>query len=1119
MENPAQKPLRIYRASAGSGKTFTLAVEYIALLALNPMAYQNILAVTFTNKATAEMKQRILSTLYGIANGLEGSRKYVTEILKSIRARKDMLQWQKEPYAAVAENMDETTLKAKAKEALSNIIHDYSRFHVETIDSFFQGIVRELANELELSANMKVELDEKEVLGNAVDQIIENLKEGSNEFHSIIDFIEEKIRKGHAWQVDQTVKEFGRNIFKENYQIHGEEVRRKMTDYKSIFQYRQMLQSYLAAQKKRVTDLGEQFLAAYERCGMNEKDCTKDIVTFFQKVSTLRLTAPTKKSKGTFSDNILAHIDHTDKWFKKNAKNKDELLPHVEHTLIPLLKETYETYKVYLSHEHTTAAIFQHIFSLMLINEISEKVKELNEDGNRFLLSETANFLRNVMNHQDIPFIYEKTGAVIEHIMIDEFQDTSTLQWGNFKPLILNSIAMGGSCLIVGDVKQSIYRFRNSDWQILNNIRQDVDLREHMGGIPAEYNYRSAKRVVTFNNEIFQNAVCILKEDCPALDTAYGCVAQKAKREEETGYVRVENIDYHDIDPKNLPEVWDKNVADNDEEAMLQRIQLSVKNLIENGVNANDITILVRKNREVPLICDYFNEHQDVLHVKVVSDDAFRLDASPAINLIVDALRVLAAQDETLYLMALKHHWREHCLPHLLPQQTEEEGDSLPADFSKTARTKLSYKPLTEQVEEIYQIFHLNQWEGQDAYLFFFIDIVEQFCAEKQADLDSFLQAWDEELCEKTIPNGAAEGVRIMTMHASKGLEFHTAIIPFCTWSIKPNDKEVIWCVPEVAPYNQMPLLPVSVNKATDDSIFAADRETEELKTLVDNINILYVAFTRAKNNLVILTGNKIDEKADEDEKVGSAQDFLVKAMPERMEMADIEGCITTYQYGTIVPTEKEKKEAEKNIMECEYDAQPVSFSSYPASTEFRQSYESDMFITSESPNPTVQQHREKIRLISLGNLYHGIFEHIKTIDDVPHAIQLLESKGCFGSLLDAKEAKETVTQMILSISEEHPEWFSSEWEVLNERAILFLQDGVLSNKRPDRVMVKGKQAIIIDYKTAQGAATLKEDGTFSAPHENIQQMNSYKKLLAQMGYTHVQAFLWYILDKLIVPV
>ena len=1177
------RPLKIYRASAGSGKTFRLAVEYITLLVVNPMEYQNILAVTFTNKATAEMKQRILSTLYGIAMGLSDTNKYIEPILDNVKNMKTMPQYQDEPYRSAIEKIDCAVLRVKAKEALSNIIHDYSRFRVETIDSFFQSIVREIANELDLSANMRTEIDDAEVLSDAVDEIIDNMDERSNEFRSIVEFIEEKIRSNRSWQVDEMVKTFGRNIFKENYLKHGEDVRKQITNYDSIYKYRQRIKSHLDRFARGVKETAVRFFEIYDECEVDDKSIKKEILTFFEKVNDRKI----EDLATTFSDSKRNLIDNADGWLKKNCKNREVLLGEVERVLMPVLKEAFDRYDECVKHLHTVNAITQHLYNLILLNKISEKVKELNNDANRFLLSETANFLRNVINDQNIPFIYEKTGSVIKHIMIDEFQDTSTLQWGNFKPLIFNCLSMGGTGLIVGDVKQSIYRFRNSDWRILNDINDDVELEGEIEEIPAEYNYRSSRNVVKFNNDIFLKATELLEARCSTIRTAYKDVKQIAKKSEKVGYVKIENIDYHCVSKDDIPEAWDKKTPVDYGEATLQRVQLSVKELLDSGVDANDIIILIRTNKEVPLISDYFATHRDVVDVKVVSDDAFRLDASSAVNIIIYALRALTSQDDKLHLATLAYYYQTEVLNRgetegdlsdiFLYEKVEEIDNYLPNRFRKLKRHDLQFMALTEQIENIYQIFQLHLLKDQDAYLLFFNDQVEQFCEENLTDIDSFLQIWDEKLCSKTIPNGAADGVRIMTMHKSKGLEFHSVIIPSCSWKIEPKNAEVMWCKPQEAPYDSMPLLPISVSKATDSSIFADNRKEEELRTLVDNVNVLYVAFTRAKHNLVILTGNKIGKNTilqngsqSEDEPntevtIDTAQSFLINAMPKYMKQTDYEGVISIYQYGEIVSkegnkdvneegskednkdvnekenkegnrdvnekenkegykdvNEKENKEVNKeegeevNVMECDYSPRIVTFKSHPSVAVFKQSYESDLFITSDSQNLDVQRHNNRIRLISLGNLYHNIFQLIHTIDDVPHAVNLLQSRGCFGTILEAKEAQKKVTELIEGISVKHPEWFSPEWTVLNERSILYQKDNAFSSRRPDRVIVNGERAIIIDYKTAQGVVSKLPDGTYSAPSDNKEQIDRYVLLLQQIGYKDIQAYLWYILDDIV---
>lgn len=1140
--------LNIYRASAGSGKTFTLAVEYITLLAVNPMEYQNILAVTFTNKATAEMKQRILNTLYGIAHGLKSADVYVEKIMENILNRRELPVWKEEPYKSELQNFTISKLKQRAKESLCNIIHDYSRFHVETIDSFFQGIVRELANELELSMNIKVELEEKDVLSEAVDQIIENLSEESREFRTIIQFIDDKIRENLSWQVNDTVKDFGQNIFKEKYLIHGEEVRKTITDFEQIDRYRKALYAFLETRKKDVLVAGREFAQKVKETEATEKDFPKAIFTFADVMENDEIKEPKGSIQGTFSKSVREFTENEEKWFKKTSKNKDGLLPTVSGELMPMLQRCFEVHDEYLGHIASVNAITQHLYSLMLLNEISKTVKKLNEDSSRFLLSETANFLRNVINNQDIPFIYEKTGVAIKHIMIDEFQDTSSLQWGNFRPLIMNGLALGGTGLIVGDVKQSIYRFRNSDWQILNNIEKDEELREHMGNIPAHFNFRSSRHVVDFNNRFFANAVEVLKQDCPALETAYQDVVQVAKKEADAGYVKIENIDYHsetaeDEDASIQATTNDTcdsgtacSISDNYDEAILQRIQQSVKDLIENGVNPNDITILIRTNKEVQTISDYLESHQDVLKVKVVSDDAFRLDASPAVNLIIYALRLLAYPTDKLHLATFAYYYQrtfaetkevenlDALNSSIIESIDVEHIDTLlPSSFCQQERKDLMLKSLTEQVEYIYQNLELHLIPDQDAYMFFFMDLLASFSEEKQGGLDAFLQAWDEKLCEKTIPGGSADGVRIMTMHKSKGLEFHSVIIPSCSWSIKPKGSEVMWCKPEGAPYDGMPLLPISVNKAKDESIFVADRQEEELRTLVDNINVLYVAFTRAKNNLIVLTGKKKEEKKEDERetkvKVENTQELLIQSMPDVMNEKDIEGIITCYEYGSIASSEKKESEKERNVMECDYEPLSTQFISHPSVAEFRQSYDSDLFFTQLSDQPLVQLHADRIRSISLGNLYHHIFQMIRTSKNIPHVIRVLDSRGCFGTLIEADEAQKTVTRLVEGVEKYYPEWFSEDWRAINERAILFEKNQTMSIKRPDRVVAKENHVIIIDYKTAQGVARKKEDGTYQVPHENLSQVEEYKELLMQMGYEDVKAYLWYIFDEIVVPV
>lgn len=1142
------KNLSIYKASAGSGKTFTLAVEYISILIINPSEYQNILAVTFTNKATGEMKQRILSQLYGISKGLKSSQSYVDNILKCVQEKKKLPQYQDKKQQEILNSITVDKIRTNAGIALSNIIHDYTRFRIETIDSFFQGIVKELANELDLSCNMKVEIDAKSVLSDSVDEIIETLKEGTPEFKSIISFINDKINSAKSWKIDNDVKKFGENIFKEKYLIHGEEVRAKITTPEIIEEYKSNIYKNVDSIEKNIYSTLESYYDKYIEAGYSEKNNTKDVYKLLEKAKNGDIKLPTDKSKGDFNEKVRKCAVSTDEFFKKKATNVDTLTPFLEHDLQPQLIKALQLLDEYVIQKHNVTAISKNLYHLMLINEISKKVRQLNNESNRFLLSETSNFLRNVINKENIPFIYEKTGTVIRHLMIDEFQDTSALQWNNFKPLILNSISIGGSCLIVGDVKQSIYRFRNSDWKILNEIERDSELQHYIKHIDADYNYRSSYNVIDFNNKLFNNAVNIINtkyKEVHNIDSdlvaAYKDVTQKCKKDEHEGYVRVENIDYHSINNDNISDEWTKTVSNDYNEATLERILLNTKELIDKNVSPNDITILVRVNKQIPQICEYFTKHRDILDVNVVSDDAFCLDASVAINIVIYALRSLAAQNDKIHIATLAYYYQTVVLQNeeiketmsvaFLNREISELDNYLPNGFRQSNRINLKYKPLTEIIEEIYQAFELSKIEKQDAYLFYFYDVVQKYCEDNLTDIDSFLKKWDEKLHESTIPNGESNGVRIMTMHKSKGLEFHSVIIPKCSWSIDPKGTEVIWCEPKGELYGEMPLLPINVSQATKDTIFANDRNEEEIKTLVDNVNVIYVTFTRAENNLIILTGNKIDDALKDKEnntqiEIKDTQSFVINSLPKDMRTSDIEGVISVFEMGDIVPSkvadtnESSDNSDEVNILTVLPQPIDVSFNSYPSVADFRQSNESELFITSDSVNERVIQRNKRIKLISIGNLYHNIFQLINTVKDVPRAIRKLESQGCFDSLLDAKLTSDEVTHLIESVSVDHPEWFSDKWQVINERAILFQdENGVLLSKRPDRVVVNGNDAIIIDYKTAQDVVNVSDDGTLNAPEEHVSQLNTYKNLLSELGFSNIRAYLWYILDNIIVPV
>lgn len=479
--------LLVYKASAGSGKTFTLAVEYIKLLIQNPRAYRNILAVTFTNKATTEMKERILSQLYGIWIKDKDSDPYLQKITEELE-------------------MPPEDIRTAAGTALHYMIHDYSRFRVETIDSFFQSVMRNLARELELGANLNIELNNMEVLSDAVDSMIEKLDRQSPVLYWLLEYIEERIADDKRWNVSGEIKNFGRNIFDEGYIEKGNGLREKLRDKDCIKNYRKTLQAILEEVQEQMKGFADQFFGILDTNGVKVEDLkngSRGIAGYFNKLQSGKLDDSVRNVT------VEKCLDCPDEWVKKTSPIRNAIIGLAEKELIPLLNESEK----YRSRNNMLANSCQlslrHVNNIRLLANIDEEVRELNHENNRFLLSDTNALLHNLVKEGDSSFVFEKIGTTIRNVMIDEFQDTSRMQWDNFRLLLLEGLSQGADSLIVGDVKQSIYRWRNGDWGILNGLKTNIE------AFPVKVktlttNRRSAANIIHFNNEVFTAACEVL---------------------------------------------------------------------------------------------------------------------------------------------------------------------------------------------------------------------------------------------------------------------------------------------------------------------------------------------------------------------------------------------------------------------------------------------------------------------------------------------------------------------------------------------------------------------------------------------------------------------------------
>ena len=444
--------LTVYKASAGSGKTFTLAREYMTLVIANPYAYRTILAVTFTNKATEEMKLRILGQLYGIAHHLPESDQYLKQIHEAL------------PH------LSETQIRKNAEAALRLLIHNYNYFHVQTIDTFFQSVLRNLARELDLTANLRIGLNDYQVEQQAVDELIESLEDTDKLLFWIMEYIKENIADDKGWNVIGQIKSFGEHIFRDYYKENADKLSERMAEDGFFEGFKEKMKNIKKKAKEQFDEIAASFFDALEEGGYSAEDLsgkTRGIWSYFNKIK-----------NGKYSDDDLVNLTFTkcmespDNWVKKaDVKSHTALYQQVSSVLYPILQFSEQHRPTLVKMYKSADLTVKHLNQLRLLGSIDKKVRTMNQEANRFLLSDTQTLLHSLIQDSDSPFIFEKIGTQLNHVMIDEFQDTSTIQWKNFKVLLEETMSReDAGNLIVGDVKQSIYRWRSGDWRLLNKI-------------------------------------------------------------------------------------------------------------------------------------------------------------------------------------------------------------------------------------------------------------------------------------------------------------------------------------------------------------------------------------------------------------------------------------------------------------------------------------------------------------------------------------------------------------------------------------------------------------------------------------------------------------------------
>ena len=1111
-----EEHLTVYRASAGSGKTFTLAVEYISLLVKDPENYQHILAVTFTNKATQEMKMRILSQLYGIANSLQSSQQYFNKVKEKT-------------------NMPDAVIRNNARAALTLLIHRYNNFRILTIDAFFQQVLRNLAHELGQTANLRVDLNNEEITEKAVDQMIESLEKGQPVLQWISTYINNSIEDDNGWNIIGKIKTFGTNIFKDFYKAHEANLKEQLSNADDFKVYETTL-------RKRRNDIRKTFNSK-ARSILNEiKNANLDIPSNYRSGLYKYLTdsAIAPLTNKPLKAGVLKANESPQNWTSsKCAKaDKQQIQTLAAEVLSAQLSELIAYNNDNWNEFQSIQLTLSHLSELRLLHAIADAVDNLTKDTNRFMLSNTQALLKELIADSDTPFIFERIGARLKHVMIDEFQDTSTIQWQNFQVLLANCMAQELSQnLIVGDIKQSVYRWRQGDWGILNNIEKSF-AHQKIRLETLDYNYRSEKRIIDFNNAFWEQCVAntakeVAQDDAEKakiVQKAYEDVAQKTHKTTENGFVKISLYP-----SKNM------------KEAVLEELIETIKELFNNGYggkNQSKIAILVRSKSNIQdivnaLLQSFGNE------INIVSDEAFRLDASLSVNIIVSAMHLLTHPDDVLTRGKLVKLYNQEVLKKPLTdtdllvsingsnnidtknidkkerrklateQQMAKLNSQLPPEYVANRELLLGL-PIVDLVDKLFMLFGLDQLEGQSSYICTLYDTLNDFLKDHTADIDDFINEWENSLSSKTIQSDEIEGIRIMTIHKSKGLEFDNVIIPFCSWEMEK--KGTLWCETKnkPAPYNKLPLLPIDFSRdKLIGTVFEDDYKEEHFQNIVDNLNLLYVAFTRASKNLFVFglrQGKTTLDNIAKGTPPGNrsyAIELALRQVSEQLQGSSLSfpddiGSEIHFEYGTLAPETHEKEHAvADNPFLIKPDKHIVSIATYPQAATFKQSNKSIEFVKGEDVDPS-----DRTRYIKIGNVLHQLFSTIYTTADIPTRLNELEQQGIiYNDEITSAQLRTRIEDAITNPQVQ--EWFSKRWQLYNECTILEYNKDTneMEEHRPDRVMTDGKEFVVVDFKFGKEREEYKK------------QVQQYMEILIRMGHKKVSGYLWYVVKNNVVEV
>ncbi|MBK8806315.1 MAG: UvrD-helicase domain-containing protein [Bacteroidales bacterium] len=906
-----------------------------------------------------------------------------------------------------------------------------------------------------------------------VDQLMIDLDENKELQDWLCNFADEQIENENKFNIIQSIKDLGNEVFKENFYSRAEKLRSLLKNKELAAKKMQEIKQIAVGFELKLKQITQQALLLIERHNLSVLDFAYGKAGF--------ATVFTKFSDGTFekpSKRFYAAINDVEKWYSKKSDKKDEIQSIYNAGLNNMMQSIVNIFEEEGKQYYTAVIILKYRYTLPILADLTDKLLRYCGKENIFLLSNSNILVNEIIKENDSPFIYEKIGTRLKNFMIDEFQDTSLLQWQNFKPLVENSLAEGNMSVLVGDVKQSIYRWRNGDWKLLGETIPD-EFINNIDSKNLDTNWRSSRRVIEFNNRFFQLAAqhvqntfdALIEEDNTELSDLYkdrilnaykGNIQNIPENNKSRGYVQVQSI----------PD-------DAKSQDILEMLPPLIEDAQMRGYKPSDIVFLVRKNSQATELVNFFLDYKassaakEGISYNVFSSESVLLNSSSAVRFIISILQLRVDYNNDIAKAYIKFY-----INTLREKEIDSEVFSL-TDFDQIWNSLLSKiiydSSIYALVEQIIFTFKLSDIALEIPFLFALQEAINSFEVVNGADLVHFLAIWEEQKNKKYISIAANEtDMNVLTIHKSKGLEYKIVIIPFVSNSHR-NDG-ILWCSTTIEPFNSFEILPVKNQKLLKETIYQKEYFEELFLSYVDELNIYYVAFTRAADELYLLVP-KLKEKSESLQilpSIFSSNSFI----SNESNLMDKDSWVengSNLQYGQPSICQHSQKQAES------FDTARYQIT-LPKSSIFPHSRNSN-FFDDFAENGTRK---------SYGILMHKILEKIIQKEDI--------EKTLYQFYLDGVISRKEITSlsgMLLERIEKEPflAWFNGTYKVLTEQTILVPKS---STKRPDRIMIKENKAVIVDYKF-----------TKSKDPEHLLQMQEYKYLLSEIGY-ETDAILWY---------